>query len=63
MRDKVDSGGNEGDNWRGAAEDGENHENENDSAITSHNGLIFIGEVARKYGGKNFFTIQRVDRD
>jgi len=57
-----DGGGDERD-YRRRAEEGENHEDEDDGAVAAHDGLIFVGEVARKDGGEDFLTIKRIDGD
>ena len=56
MRDKGNSGGDERD-YRRRAEEGENHEDEDDGAVAAHDGLIFVGEVAGEDGSENLLTI------
>lgn len=62
MGEEVDGGGDERDYRRGA-EEGKNHEDEDDGAVAAHDGLIFVGEVTGKDGGEDFLAIQRIDGD
>ena len=62
MREEFNGGGDERD-YRRRAEEGENHEDEDDGAVAAHDGLIFVGEVAGEDGGEDFFTIERINRN
>ncbi len=42
----------------GCAEQGQDHEDQDQSAIATHDGLIFVGQVAGKDASQDFFAVE-----
>lgn len=61
--EEADSGSHNGAYGCFTAKEGEDHEDENDSAITVHNALKLIGVVAREKAKNDFLTVERADRE
>ncbi len=60
--DEGDDGRDEGDHRR-VSKKGEDHQDENNSAVAVHDGLVFVGKVAGEKSGEDFFAVEWVDWD